>query len=701
MNEHFLFSDESESYRRPHQPKIGDTVIVRFQTHREDCAHVRVWLVHNRRKIQLRLAEIVGELAMYQIQIPPVTGTYQYYFEIEELERPAEEAQTEADWMEGYKKAQAEDRKVTGNLFYTKMGVSREVCEGDTFVIRPGYVVPDWLPGAVMYQIYTDRFCNGNPDNDVLDREYIYLHHPSVRVTDWNALPETRDVYRFYGGDLQGVWNKLDYLQNLGVQVLYMNPIFVSPSNHKYDSQDYEHVDPHLTRIVKDEGCLVPEGETDNTHAERYRCRTTDPENLAASDRFFLSFVREVHRRGMKIILDGVFNHCGSFSKWMDRDSFYLRPDMREEEKGAWHTRRSMYRHFFHFRADKKYESWWEMETLPKLNYEGSRRLRREVLRVAAKWVSEPYCVDGWRLDMAADLGHTEAFNHEFWREFRQVVKKANPNAVILAEHYGDVAPWLSGKEWDTVMNYDAFMEPVSWFLTGMDKHSDRYRPELLGDSVAFFDTMRRRGKAFGNASLQGAMNQLDNHDHSRFLTRTNHMVGRLHTRGSQAASEGISKGVLRQAVVMQMTWPGAPTLYYGDETGVCGWTDPDNRRTYPWGKEDWDLIDFYKYAISIHKQHPALLTGSLIPLLQEKHLLSYGRCLRYDRLVVIINTDSKARTAVVDTRPLGVAGDTPFWRLMNTTEDGYNVGLKLYPSNNAIVTIEMPPVSSVILWEK
>ncbi len=676
MNERFLFSDESASYRAPHQPKQGDAVTIRFQTHRDDAARVRVTLIHKPQRMALTLLEYVGELAMFSVRIPCVTGNYNYYFEIEEL-------------SDGKK------------LYYNKMGVCETPDLSDCFTIRTDYHVPEWLPGAVMYQIFTDRFCNGDPSNDVLDREYYYLRHPSVRVTDWDAAPEERDVWRFYGGDLQGIWNKLDYLQNLGVQVIYMNPIFVSPSNHKYDGQDYDHIDPHLTRIARDAGGLVPEGETDNTHADRYRVRTTDPDNLEASDRFFVRFVKEVHRRGMRIILDGVFNHCGSFHKWMDREGLYLQSGQRDEEKGAWHTRRSQYHRYFHFTGEKNYEAWWDQETLPKLNYEGSRRLQREILRIAAKWVSKPYCVDGWRLDVAADLGHSTAFNHEFWKEFRRVVKKANPEAVVLAEHYGDVAPWLSGGEWDTVMNYDAFMEPVSWFLTGMDKHSDQYRPERLGDSALFFDTMRRKGKAFGNASLQGAMNQLDNHDHSRFLTRTNHLCGRLDTRGTAAASEGVKKSVLRQAVVMQMTWPGAPTLYYGDETGLCGWTDPDSRRTFPWGKEDWDLIDFYKYAISIHKRHPALLTGSLIPLLSEKNLLSYGRCLRYDRLVIIVNTDTVARTAVVDSRPLGVSGDTPFWRLLSTSESGYNVGLKLIPSENAILTVEMPPVSATILWEK
>ena len=195
---------------------------------------------------------------------------------------------------------------------------------------------------------------------------------------------------------------------------------------------------------------------------------------------------------------------------------------------------------------------------------------------------------------MAADLGRSNEFNHEFWKRFRKAVKEANPNALILAEHYGDPGDWLLGDEWDTVMNYDAFMEPVTWFLTGMEKHSDEYRPDLLGNADNFANAMKHHMASMMMPSLHTAMNQLSNHDHSRFLTRTNHKTGRVGQLGPEAAEEGISYAVMRAAIVMQMTWVGAPTLYYGDEAGLCGFTDPDNRRTYPWGRENKELLNFY-----------------------------------------------------------------------------------------------------------
>ena len=287
------------------------------------------------------------------------------------------------------------------------------------------------------------------------------------------------DVREFYGGDLQGVLDKMDYLQELGVEVIYFNPLFVSPSNHKYDIQDYDYIDPHLGKIVSDEGELLPDGQRENRFASRYIDRVTNKANLEASNEMFAQVVAEAHRRGMRVILDGVFNHCGSFNKWMDRERIYEpQPDY---PKGAYVSKESPYNSFFLFHDARNelwpyngtYDGWWGHDTLPKLNYEDSPKLVEYIMKIARKWVSPPYNADGWRLDVAADLGHSPEYNHQFWREFRRNVKEANPNAIILAEHYGDPKSWLKGDQWDTVMNYDAFMEPVTWFLTGMEKHSD------------------------------------------------------------------------------------------------------------------------------------------------------------------------------------------------------------------------------------
>ena len=554
-----------------------------------------------------------------------------------------------------------------------------------------------------MYQIFTDRFCNGDPDNDVESMEYVYIGKPVYRVKDWGRNPSTMDVGCFYGGDLKGVGDKLDYIQSLGVEAIYLNPVFVSPSNHKYDCQDYEHIDPHFGRIVKDGGKLVEKNGTDNRQAERYVTRAAARENLEASDALFAELVEEIHRRGMKVILDGVFNHCGSFNKWLDVEEIYERSG--DYEPGAYLTKDSPYHSFFQFHDDsdeawprnRTYDGWWGHDTLPKLNYEGSEKLVKYILNVAKKWISPPYSVDGWRLDVAADLGHTAEYNHTFWQMFRKAVKEVNPEVLILAEHYGDPASWLQGDQWDSIMNYDAFMEPVTWFLTGMEKHSDGYNGALYGDGEAFFGAMNYHMSRMQTNTIFTAMNQLSNHDHSRFLTRTNQIVGRLGNMGPERASEHVKKPVLREAVVIQMTWPGAPTLYYGDEAGVCGWTDPDSRRTYPWGKEDLELIEFHRYMTGIHKRIPALRKGALKPLFAGRHQIAYGRMSGDHQTITVISNRPESAVMEIPVWQLGITDDMILGRPILTFENGYNAGIVFYRVENGMLKVIMPPYGGAV----
>ena len=614
-----VFSDESALFRTPAEPEPGDRIRLRLRLMKGLDVWVTLltgWPTQSAPMKKIRTDEFFD---WYEAELVCWDRRIYYSFLIE--------------WEGRY----IHLRK-TGALLTDSVPVQDPA---RSFVIQPGFHVPAWSKGAVQYQIFPDRFCNGDPSNDVLSDEYAYGRGHAKRAASWDVMPDERDFRCFYGGDLQGILDRLDYLQSLGVEVLYLNPIFISPSCHGYDAQDYRHIDPHLTRIVKDGGALLPEGVQDNTRAARYIRRTTDPENLEASNAFFADFCAQVHARGMKLILDGVFNHCGSFHRWMDREGIY-------REAGAYADERSPYRDFFNFTQNGEYEGWWGFETLPKLNYEASRELCEEIFRVGVQWVSPPYCVDGWRLDVAADLGHSREFNHLFWREFRRRVKEAKPDALILAEHYGDPAQWLHGDEWDTVMNYDAFMEPVTFFLTGMEKHSDRYSPELDRSGTAFFRTMAEAMARLPLPSLHCAMNELSNHDHSRFLTRTNRTVGRLRSKGSEGASEGIDRGVFCSAVVLQMTWPGAPTIYYADEAGQVGWTDPDNRRTYPWGAEDQNLLALHRALAALRKQLPVLREGSVKPLYADYGCVAYARFDAEDCVIVLCANAEEPQTFVL-----------------------------------------------------
>ena len=675
MNKNALFCDGTSDYVIPAEPGIHEKVRLRFRTARDDAQEV--CLISGGETLQMQKMSSGEVFDYYETEVQLTDTMFVYYFRI---------------------KSESEE------LCYHRCGVSEHPVEYYNFRIMPGFSTPAWAKGAVMYQIFVDRFCNGDPSNDVEDGEYVYIGEPVCKVKDWNEFPAAMDIRRFHGGDLQGVLDKLDYLEELGVEVIYFNPLFVSPSNHKYDIQDYDYIDPHYGVIIEDGGEVLPEGEKDNTRATKYQKRTGDIRNLEASNRLFAKLVEEMHTRGMRVILDGVFNHCGSFNKWMDRERIY--EPQPEYEKGAYVSAQSPYRDFFHFFDEreeawpynKNYDGWWGHDTLPKLNYEDSPTLEEYILNIGKKWVSPPYNADGWRLDVAADLGYSNEYNHIFWENFRKAVKSANPQALILAEHYGDPGEWLQGDEWDSVMNYDAFMEPLTWFLTGMEKHSDERRTDLWGNADNFVNTMNHFMASMLTPSLQVVMNELSNHDHSRFLTRTNHIVGRVAQLGSKAAEEGINLAVMREAVAVQMTWVGAPTVYYGDEAGVCGFTDPDSRRTYPWGQENRELVEFHKEMIRIHKREKPLRTGSLKMLSWSSNVLAYARFQEGEQIIVVLNNSKELKEVTIPVWQAEVPMKGKMERLMYSWEKSYTTERDIYLVEDGETVVNMGKHSVLIM---
>ncbi len=666
-----IYSDGTKYFVDPPEPNESDDVKIRCRVAKGDP--VRVFLVCRNQEILMILAESDELFDYYETVLNIGSGEFRYCFKL-------------------LSKSEC--------IYYNYQGVMDIPDDYYDFKIIPGFQIPDWAKGAVFYQIYVDRFANGDSGNGVESGEYSYIGEPVEQVTDWNKYPAAMGVREFYGGDLKGVLNKLDYLKDLGVEVIYLNPIFVSPSNHKYDTQDYDYIDPHFTVVKESGGDLLAGGDNDNSHATRYIKKVTDKKNLEASNEFFAYFVSEVHAKGMKVILDGVFNHCGSFNKWLDRERIYQ--DQEGYEAGAYIDERSPYADFFNFRErewpyNPKYDGWWGHDTLPKLNYEGSDELFSYIMSIGKKWVSPPYNADGWRLDVAADLGNSLDFNHYFWKEFRKVVKEANPEAIILAEHYGDATPWISGGEWDTVMNYDAFMEPITWFLTGMEKHSDSKREDLIGNAEAFWGSMYKYSVRFTNGSLRAAMNELSNHDHSRFLTRTNRTIGRVSFMTCESASDNIRMSAMMSAVIFQMTWIGAPTIYYGDEAGVCGWTDPDNRRTYPWGHENKQLLFCHKEMIRIHKDYDVLRSGSLIQLHSEYQLISYGRFDQEDCFAIAVYVGDYEREFLFPVWKIGMLDDMNMLRMASSDDNGFSLMTEFIKVQDGCIRIKMKPNSAVV----
>ena len=641
MDKRLIFCDETENFRIPAEPKSGEPFVLRIWVPREEGISVSFLLRAQdvTRELKAQRTASRGILDVFEAQCPGTREEILYFASV---------------------------RQDSEEILYGRNGI-RELKDLIPFSVNPAFYVPAWARGAVWYQIFPDRFCNGDPSNDVETGEIFDDVGLVSRKMRWDDPVTALDVHHYYGGDLAGILKKLDYLKELGVDVLYLNPVFVAPSSHGYNTQDYAHVDPHLGRIGE-------EGEG----KKKYRVRTTSRQNLEASDQVLAELIREAHKRQIRVVLDGVFNHCSSFHAWDNAGKLY--PDRPVPED------------YFRRSENGEKECWWGNKNLLKLNIDGSPALKEEILKIAEKWLKPPFGADGWRLDVAADVGHSEEANHRFWREFRDRVRDINPEALILAEHYGDPSAWLGGDEWDSVMNYDAFMDPVSWFLTGMEKHSDRYLPWMEGAADVFFRTMEETMARLPRPSLEASLCQLDNHDHSRFLTRTNHVVGRLGELGYRAAEQGVNKAILRAAVLLQMTWPGAPGIYYGDEAGLCGFTDPDDRRTYPWGREDNELIDYYENMTRIRRRYEALRTGSVRILKAEQGLLVYARFQEAECFLVVIHQGITAGKTTVTIPEIDGMGGQSLVRLILTDENGYNLGQEEIPLEAGSASLTLAP---------
>ena len=674
LNYDAIFSDETENYRYPSVPVSGKkfTITLRVGKDNIDSAYICYGCCY----VKMQKNHSTDFFDYYEGTFICDSEPMNYYFQIICDSR---------------------------TYFYNKAGVVKDINSEYNFTILPDFSTPSWAKGAVMYQIYVDRFYNGDKSNDVVTNEYEYLGLKSKHIEDWDTPLENMDVCNFYGGDLQGVIVKMDYLSDLGIDAIYFNPIFVSPSNHKYDIQDYEHIDPHYGVIVTKTGNPLSNEDKDNKNATLYMARTTDPKNLEASDQLLAKLIGIAHSKGIKVILDGVFNHCGAFNKWLDREGFY---EKNGYPVGAYASENSPYHNFFNWTGgqwpnNEHYSSWWDHPNHPKLNYEHSDELYTYIMNIARKWVSPPYNADGWRLDVAADLGLSKEFNMKFWRDFRKVVKNANPNAVIIAEHYGDPKDWLMGDQWDTVMNYDAFMEPITWFLTGMEKHSEKADIHKYNNAGDFEASMRYYTSRFSNESLNVAMNQLSNHDHSRFLTRTNRKTGRLHTSGTFEADTGINLGIMKEAITFQMTWPGAPTIYYGDEIGMTGWTDPDNRRPFRWDDMNEDILSYHKCLINIRHSREIFKSGSLDYLYMGYGLICYGRWNKNDYGTVILNNQYKATDISVPVWRLGAKNGDTMISLVISNMTNFIQNNTVYIVKNGCIKVSLPPFSSCVIAKK
>ena len=455
--------------------------------------------------------------------------------------------------------------------------------------------VPAWFGEGTCYQIFPDRFRRSRiPDPGGM------VGGRSVHAA-WQEEPEYRPDARgevrnrdFFGGDLKGVLEQLPYLQSLGVETLYFNPIFEAAENHRYGTADYGNIDPML-------GC----------------------------DADFSALCQAAHARGMRVILDGVFNHTGFVSRYFNGDGFYPQP-------GAAQSQQSPYYPWFHFQHwPDRFDSWWGIYTLPAVN-EGEDSYRDYIIRgersIVRRWLQAG--ADGWRLDVADELPD------DFIRELHQAVRAADPNAVVIGEVWEDGSTKIAygvrrrhilGGHCDGLMNYP-FRNSLISFLLG-------------ADAACFRDAMETLRENYPPFAFASAMNFLGTHDTPRILTllgvgsdcRENTKAWRANFR-MDAGQRALALARLRLGALVLFAFPGAPTIYYGDEAGMEGFEDPFNRRTFPWGAEDKALTAWYAALGQARKSLLPLRRGDLRWLRAEGRVLAFSRTWEGETVIAAVN---------------------------------------------------------------
>ena len=457
------------------------------------------------------------------------TGLYFYYFEVEAN-------------IDGYNRT----------FIYGKNHEDGNICEYGyenlnkyQITVHEDFEIPSWYKEGIMYNIFVDRFNNGNRTKKVSnpkENSFIYANWSDspMYIKDNNG-----EIIRwdFYGGNLKGIIDKLPYLNKMGVTIIYLSPIFESSSNHKYNTGDYKKIDP-----------------------------------MFGDEEILQELIDKAAKRGISIILDGVFSHTGADSKYFNKFGRY-------DEVGAYQSNDSKYRSWYYFdEYPYNYKSWWGIKDLPNVNELNESYMDYIIYdedSVINKWTGMG--IKGWRLDVADELPT------KFIKELRKELKNKDNDSVLIGEvwedasnkiSYGERRNYFVGDQLDSVMGYP-FRDNIVNFLKGYIT-SNQLRNKFM--------TLKEN---YPKESFKSNLNIISSHDISRIKTELNY-----------------DNDMVKLAVATQMTFEGIPYIYYGDEAGLCGGTDPDNRKTYPWKNEDEDMIEFYKESINTRKGYKVLTNG-------------------------------------------------------------------------------------------
>jgi glycosidase/fibronectin type 3 domain-containing protein len=630
-------NSRDDLYRVPGGAVTTDTpVTLRFRTFRDDVTGVtvRVW------------STAAGAQALYPMELVATTDDEPYGYDWWQATLPAQDELTILYYRFIVRDGSDENFYEDDDLFDGGWGTTYEDSPDYSFqidVYLPDFETPDWMKNAVVYQIFPDRFYNGQVGNDPKPKDPSVYDNP-VLVQSWDDLPEGycrayEDVAceegplgrDFFGGDLKGVREKLDYLKDLGVTAIYFNPIFRAPSNHLYDTTDYYQIDPYFG----------PYGQ-------------------------YQSLVKHAERLGIHLILDGVFNHTSSDSLYFDRYSRY-------KTVGAYESQDSEFYDWYTFSDwPGSYNSWWGFDSLPVLTEIQEVRdfIFGDEGSVARTWIEDG--ASGWRLDVAPDK------SHEFWASFRPSVKSADPEAIITGEIWDDASEWILGDELDTTMNY-RFRRALLGFVNG--DTNDPNQGFVRGLNPDQFNSVLQSIKEdYPPPAYQTAMNLVGSHDTQRILWALTPGARNREEKESNPANleEGVAK--LKLLAILQMTMPGAPTIYYGDEVGLTGDTDPDDRRPFPWNGMNTDLLGHYQTLTGLRNDYSFLRTGSFDRLYthNDAGTYAYGRKDASGAAVVAVNRDTAAHDLTIP-----VSGYIPEGTVLS---DALNGGT--YPVSGSQVTI-------------
>ena len=492
---------------------------------------------------------------------------------------------------------------------------------------------PDWVKSVVFYQIFPDRYARVPQPGD----EYLNLE-------SWDSPPT---VYGFKGGNLYGVLEKLDYLVDLGITAIYFNPIFSSPANHRYHTYDYYNVDP-----------------------------------LLGGNEAFRLLLDEAHKRDIRIVLDGVFNHASrgfwQFNHTLENkaaspyvDWFYFDEDRLSGAKD-WDAYREIFWDDVTLGGENSikkygYTAWWDLPALPKFNTD-TPAVREFIFDISEYWIR--FGIDGWRLDVPEEID-----DPGFWREFRTRVKAINPDAYIVGEIWHEAKSWLQGDQFDAVMNYPITLASLGYFAkSGIDFDQDspvgdyHHRVDPL-NGIEFSAKIDQILGWYDPEINQVQLNLLESHDTPRLIT----YVG-----GDQNSQ--------KLAALLMFTIPGAPTIYYGSEVGLDGKKDPDCRKSFPWDEKLWDvdLLNYFKSLIIMRKQQSALRTGSFQSVHTDAESYAFERILDGERLFIVFNIAEQAQTIPLP----GKSGQTVFGQAeLSATDDGIEVNIG--PRQGVVIKVE------------